>query len=39
MEKRHDILFTPMIIGNVEIRNRFVEAPMEGTCIVMICSI
>ena len=34
MEKRHDILFTPMKIGNVEIRNRFVEAPMEGTCII-----
>ena len=34
MDKQHEILFTPMKIGNVEIRNRFVEAPMEGTCII-----
>lgn len=29
-----DILFTPMQIGNVEIKNRFIMCPMEGTSIV-----
>lgn len=31
MKKRHEILFTPMVIGNVTVKNRFVHAPMEGT--------
>lgn len=26
-----EILFTPMRIGNVEIKNRFIMCPMEGT--------
>ena len=34
MEQRHEILFTPMSIGNVEIKNRFIMCPMEGTSIV-----
>lgn len=34
MEKMHEILFTPMKIGNVEIKNRFIMCPMEGTSIV-----
>ena len=29
-----EILFTPMRIGNVEIKNRFIMCPMEGTSIV-----
>ena len=31
---RYDILFTPMHIGKVEIKNRFIMCPMEGTSIV-----
>ena len=34
MEQRHEILFTPMSIGKVEIKNRFIMCPMEGTSIV-----
>lgn len=34
MKKEHEILFTPMHIGNVEIKNRFIMCPMEGTSIV-----
>ena len=31
MEKKYDALFTPMQVGGVTIKNRFVHAPMEGT--------
>lgn len=31
---KYDVLFTPMKIGNVEIKNRFVMVPMEGTSMV-----
>lgn len=31
MNKKHEILFTPMQVGNVTVKNRFVHAPMEGT--------
>lgn len=31
MKKNHEILFTPMSVGNVTIKNRFVHAPMDGT--------
>lgn len=34
MDPRHEILFTPMHIGKVEIQNRFIMCPMEGTSIV-----
>jgi len=34
MKQEHEILFTPMQIGKVEIRNRFILCPMEGTSIV-----
>lgn len=34
MLKRHEVLFTPMKIGSVEIKNRFIMCPMEGTSIV-----
>ncbi|MDO4276475.1 MAG: FAD-dependent oxidoreductase [Eubacteriales bacterium] len=31
MNKNHEILFTPMQVGAVTVKNRFVHAPMEGT--------
>lgn len=31
MKKNHEILFTPMKVGGVTVKNRFVHAPMEGT--------
>ncbi len=31
MKQQHEILFTPMQVGNVSIPNRFIHAPMEGT--------
>ena len=31
MAKKYDALFTPMQVGGVTIKNRFVHAPMEGT--------
>ena len=31
MEKKYEALFTPMQVGGVTIKNRFVHAPMEGT--------
>ena len=31
MEKKYEALFTPMNVGGVTIKNRFVHAPMEGT--------
>ncbi|MGN0977661.1 MAG: FAD-dependent oxidoreductase [Faecousia sp.] len=31
MEKKHEVLFTPMQVGGVTVKNRFVHAPMEGT--------
>lgn len=31
MKQEHEILFTPMTVGSVTIKNRFVHAPMEGT--------
>lgn len=31
---KYDVLFTPMNIGTVEIKNRFVMCPMEGTSIL-----
>lgn len=31
MEKKYEALFTPMKVGSVTIKNRFVHAPMEGT--------
>ena len=31
MKKEHEVLFTPMKVGNVTVKNRFVHAPMEGT--------
>lgn len=34
MNKQFEPLFEPFKIGNLEIRNRFIEAPMEGTCII-----
>lgn len=34
MNPKHEILFTPMHIGKVEIQNRFIMCPMEGTSIV-----
>lgn len=33
MEKKIEALFTPWKIGNVEIKNRIVMAPMGGTCL------
>ena len=33
MKKEYEALFTPWKIGNVEIKNRIVLAPMGGTCI------
>ena len=33
MDKKYEALFTPWKIGNVEIKNRIVLAPMGGTCI------
>ncbi|MDO5014393.1 MAG: FAD-dependent oxidoreductase [Clostridia bacterium] len=33
MKKELDVLFTPWKIGNCEIKNRIVLAPMGGTCI------
>lgn len=34
MNPKHEILFTPMKIGSVEIPNRIIMCPMEGTSIV-----
>lgn len=34
MRPEHEILFTPMKIGTVEIPNRIIMCPMEGTSIV-----
>lgn len=31
MKKEHEVLFTPMQVGSVTVKNRFVHAPMEGT--------
>ena len=31
MEKKYEALFTPMKVGGVTIKNRFIHAPMEGT--------
>ena len=31
MNKEHEILFTPLQVGGVTLKNRFVHAPMEGT--------
>ena len=31
MAKKYESLFTPMTVGGVTIKNRFVHAPMEGT--------
>lgn len=31
MNKNHEILFTPMKVAGVTVKNRFVHAPMEGT--------
>lgn len=31
MRENHEILFTPMKIGPVTVKNRFIHAPMEGT--------
>lgn len=33
MDKRYESLFTPWQIGNVQIKNRIVLAPMGGTCL------
>ncbi len=33
MKEEYNALFTPWKIGNVEIKNRIVLAPMGGTCI------
>ncbi len=37
MKKEYEALFTPWKIGNVEIKNRIVLAPMGGTCIFGWC--
>ncbi|MDO5448502.1 MAG: FAD-dependent oxidoreductase [Clostridia bacterium] len=37
MNKDYEALFTPWKIGNVEIKNRIVLAPMGGTCIFGWC--
>lgn len=34
MDKKYDPLFQPWNIGNVEIKNRFVMVPMEGTNMI-----
>lgn len=34
MDKKYESLFTPMRIGNCDIRNRFILSPMEGTCVI-----
>lgn len=34
MKKEYEILFTPFKIGNVEIKNRFVLAPMGQTSLI-----
>lgn len=34
MDKRYEPLFTPWKVGNLEIKNRFVLCPMEGTNII-----
>ena len=31
MKQKHEILFTPVRVGGVTVKNRFVHAPMEGT--------
>ena len=31
MNENHEVLFTPLKVGGVTIKNRFVHAPMEGT--------
>lgn len=31
MRENHKVLFTPMTVGSVNIKNRFVHAPMDGT--------
>ena len=33
MKQEYEALFTPWKIGNLEIKNRIVLAPMGGTCI------
>ena len=33
MNEKYDALFTPWKIGNVEVKNRIVLAPMGGTCL------
>lgn len=34
MKKEYEVLFTPMKIGNLEIKNRFVLCPMEGDALI-----
>lgn len=34
MKKEYEVLYTPMKIGNVEIKNRFVLCPMEGDALI-----
>lgn len=31
MKAQHEVLFTPMKVGGVTVKNRFIHAPMEGT--------
>ena len=33
MKQEYEALFTPWKVGNLEIKNRIVLAPMGGTCI------
>ena len=34
MEEKYSALFQPLSIGTVEVKNRFMMCPMEGTTII-----
>ena len=34
MSGKYDVLFTPVQVGNMKLKSRFVLSPMEGTCLI-----